>query len=137
MRSKWLSGWDCEKVRYAGRLARHRKKEEDMIGSIADTLNVSTTVVWALFAVVAVQLVVQIWALVDLARRQRVRFDKKWVWALVIIIGGNSFLGPIIYAAGGRSAPGVTGVEGGSTVPTNGERTRRAVNTLYGEGEER
>ncbi len=109
-----------------------------MTETIADALGVSTTVVWGLFVLIAVQLAVQIWALVDLARRPRVRFERKWIWALVIIIGGNSFLGPIIYAAVGRSVPGeVAAVEAGEGAASNGERTRRAVDTLYGGSEGR
>lgn len=35
----------------------------------------------------------------DLARRERVRGGKKWVWALVMLI---SFVGPVLYFAMGR-----------------------------------
>jgi hypothetical protein len=36
---------------------------------------------------------------VDLARRERVRGGKKWVWALVMLI---SLIGPVIYFVMGR-----------------------------------
>ena len=36
---------------------------------------------------------------VDLARRERVRGGKKWVWALVMLI---SIIGPVIYFVIGR-----------------------------------
>lgn len=108
-----------------------------MIDSITDALNISAAAVWGLFGLLVLQLVVQVWALVDLARRPRVRFDKKWLWALIIIFGGNSFIGPIVYAAVGRYAPGEAAVEGGISAPADEERTRRAVDTLYGGDEPR
>jgi hypothetical protein len=108
-----------------------------MTESIAEALNVSTSVVWGLAGLVVLQLAVQVWALVDLVRRPRVRFDRKWLWALIIIFGGNSFIGPIVYAAVGRSAPGENVEEGGISAPADGERTRRAVDTLYGGDEPR
>ena len=103
-----------------------------MLESLADLLDVSTTVVQALLALVLFQLAVPIWALVDLARRRRVRFDKKWIWALIIIFLGNSFIGPIVYAAVGRNVPQESAAETGSPASDN-ERTRRAVDALYGE----
>lgn len=106
-----------------------------MIEAIAEVLEVSTTVVWGLAGLLAVQLAVMVWALIDLARRRRVRFDKKWVWAVVIVGLSNSFLGPILYAALGRNVPQETFSDDSHSPATNGERTRRAVDTLYGEGE--
>ena len=108
-----------------------------MIENIAELLEVSTTVVWGLIGLLLVQLAVQVWALVDLARRRRVRFDMKWVWVLVIIVLGNSFLGPILYAAIGRNVPQEAGPEDASATMTNGGRTRRAVDALYGGDESR
>jgi hypothetical protein len=118
-------------------VSRNTTKEKEMIESIANALNVSTSVTWAIIGLLAVQLGVQVWALVDLARRPRVRFEKKWIWALIIILGGNSFIGPIIYAAVGRSVPGEVAVDGGIDAATDDERTRRAVDTLYGGGGDR
>lgn len=108
-----------------------------MIERIAEFLEVSTSVVWALAALVALQLAVQIWALVDLARRPAVRFDAKWAWALLIIVFGSSFLGPILYAAIGRTVPQPADAVPGSAPMATGDRTRRAVDTLYGEDEGR
>ena len=108
-----------------------------MIESIAEALEVSTAVVWGLGGLLALQLLVTVIALVDLARRPRVRFEKKWLWALIIIVLGNSFLGPILYVAIGRNVPEEVDVTAPPAGASTGERTRRAVDTLYGEGESR
>ncbi len=108
-----------------------------MIETIATELGVGTGVVWGLFGLLVVQLLVTVWALVDLARRPRVRFDKKWVWAVVIIFLGNSFIGPLLYLAIGRTVPEEVDVTTGPAAGSNGDRTRRAVDTLYGGGEDR
>jgi len=105
-----------------------------MIEVIAEALSISTTAVGWLLAVIAVQLFVQIWALVDLVRRPRVRYGKKWIWALVIILLGNSFIGPIVYVALGRNVPEQIDIgAAGGTGATDSERTRRAVEALYGD----
>ncbi|MBE3577671.1 MAG: PLDc_N domain-containing protein [Limnochordales bacterium] len=52
---------------------------------------------WPLFAL---QLVLTIWALVDLARRKSVRYLPKAAWTLIILF--VSTIGPIIYLAAGR-----------------------------------
>lgn len=75
------------------------------------------------------------WALIDLARRPRVRYAKKWVWALVIIVFGNSFIGPLIYAVIGRQ-PGEPDEAEHSVAPASEDRTARAVATLYGDAAE-
>jgi hypothetical protein len=108
-----------------------------MIDTIAQALEVSASVVWGLLGLLVVQIVVQVWALVDLARRPNVRFDRKWIWALIIIVFGNSFIGPIIYAAVGRTAPGEGSASEVATVRTDEDRTRRAVDSLYGGDEPR
>jgi hypothetical protein len=103
-----------------------------MFESIADALSVSLAVVYALLGLLVVQVAVQVWALVDLARRRRVRFEKKWVWAVIIIFLGNTFIGPIIYAAFGRSVPQEVVEEDRTAPATDRDRTTRAVDTLYG-----
>ncbi len=108
-----------------------------MIETIAANLDVSTRAVWGLAGLLAVQLLITVWALIDLAGRPRVRFDKKWIWALIIIFLGNSFIGPILYVAIGRNVPEDVDVKTGVKGATNDERTRRAVDTLYGEGDGR
>lgn len=108
-----------------------------MIETMAQALEVSASVVWGLLGLVAVQLAVQVWALVDLARRPSVRFERKWIWALVIIFLGNSFIGPIVYAAVGRTAPSEGSVGEAAAAQTDEARTRRAVDSLYGSDEPR
>lgn len=49
--------------------------------------------------IVLLQLGLQIWALVDLAKRDNVN-GPKWVWALIIVLG--EFLGAIIYFIVGK-----------------------------------
>ena len=84
----------------------------------------------ALALLVVVQLVLQIVALVSLAREPSARVSlggRKWLWALVIIVG--ELVGPIAYLVAGR-LPAV------SDVPTTraDDRGRRAnaVEVLYG-----
>ena len=52
-----------------------------------------------LIPLVVLQLGLQIWALVDLARREAT-IGPKWLWAVIIIIG--ELLGPVIYFIAGR-----------------------------------
>ena len=68
----------------------------------------------AIVVLVALQLLLQIAALFDLARRDLVRFGRKWVWALVILLGGLP--GVIAYFAFGilwyqPAEPAATGAE--------------------------
>ncbi|HET9513879.1 MAG TPA: PLD nuclease N-terminal domain-containing protein [Gemmatimonadales bacterium] len=53
----------------------------------------------AIVVLVALQLLLQIAALFDLARRDQVRYGRKWIWVLVIILG--NLLGVIAYFAFG------------------------------------
>jgi DMSO reductase anchor subunit len=52
-----------------------------------------------LVPILAIQLGLMIFALVDLIRRERTR-GPKWVWALIIVFG--ELIGPIIYFVLGR-----------------------------------
>ena len=52
-----------------------------------------------LIPLVVLQLGLQIWALVDLARREATN-GPKWLWAVIIILG--ELLGPVIYFIAGR-----------------------------------
>jgi hypothetical protein len=49
--------------------------------------------------IVLIQLSLQIYALVDLARQPKVR-GPKWVWIIIIILG--EFIGAIVYLVLGR-----------------------------------
>jgi hypothetical protein len=43
-----------------------------------------------------------VWALVDLAKRERVKGGSKIIWVLVVVL--FEFIGPILYLAWGREA---------------------------------
>lgn len=101
-----------------------------MIDSLAAELGVSNGVVWGLLAFSLVAMAIQVWALVDLARRNQVMGGRKWVWALVILLLNNA-LGAILYFAIGRRVPEPI-VEQDQPHTTAGDRTRRAVDALYG-----
>ena len=100
-----------------------------MLDRFAQLLGVSTTVAAVVLALVVVQLVTQIYALTDLARRDAVR-GKKWVWALVIAAG--NLPGAIAYLAAGRTTPAVdVGSAGSGASVAGGEAARRALDVLY------
>lgn len=48
-----------------------------------------------LWPLLALQFGLQIIALVNLSKRNKVRFDNKWIWVLIIVFG--NLLGPIAY----------------------------------------
>lgn len=47
--------------------------------------------------IAVLQFTLAVSALVSLYKRNRVRFDNKWIWVAIILLGG--VLGPIIYFA--------------------------------------
>jgi Phospholipase_D-nuclease N-terminal len=49
---------------------------------------------------VILQLILMIVALVDLSKREKVRWLPKWLWAIIIILG--ELIGPIVYLVAGR-----------------------------------
>ncbi|HBY66008.1 MAG TPA: negative regulator of sigma-Y activity [Acholeplasmataceae bacterium] len=51
-------------------------------------------VIWPLLVL---QFVMQVIALVNLYKREKVRFDNKWIWVAIIIL--FNILGPILYFA--------------------------------------
>jgi hypothetical protein len=85
----------------------------------------------ALLVILALQVSLQVFALVDLARRPAVRGGRKWVWAVVII--AVSLLGAILYLAIGRTPDAVEHEPEG---PDDIARTtsRDALDRLYGSG---
>ena len=99
-----------------------------MLDRFARLLHVSTTVTAIILLVAAVQLATQVYALVDLARRDEVFGGKKWAWALIIVLG--NLMGAIGYLVGGRLLPPVD--VSGSASTAGGEASRRAVDSLYG-----
>jgi len=83
-----------------------------------------------------VQLVLFIWALIDLVRRSQPTLLPRWAWLVIIIF--FELLGPILYLALGRGEPPVTDTAppGGGVIGSADEldedRTQRAVDMLYG-----
>ena len=104
-----------------------------MLDWLARRMEVSTTVAALLVVLIVVQLATQIYALADLARRDRVRGDKKWVWVLIIAFG--NLVGAIAYLAVGRNAPPPAS-DGGATA-AGSDAARRAVDALYGPPDQR
>lgn len=75
-----------------------------------------------------VQVVLQVYGLVDLSRRANVLGGRKWLW-VIIIIGGN-LLGAIVYLALGRVA--ADPFAGSDADRAGGEQaTHRAIDRLY------
>lgn len=105
-----------------------------MLDRFARLLHVSTTVTAIILLVLAVQLATQVYALVDLARRDEVFGGRKWAWALIIVVG--NLIGAIGYLVAGRPAPAVD-VSGSGASTAGGEAARRAVDALYGPRDER
>jgi drug/metabolite transporter (DMT)-like permease len=103
-----------------------------MFESMADQLDLPVGVVIGLVVLVVIQLILQIAALIDLARRERVAFDRKWIWVLIIIFV-SSGIGAILYFAVGRQSPPATEPAPVTTdEPETHDRARRAVDLLYG-----
>ncbi|HVP10096.1 MAG TPA: PLD nuclease N-terminal domain-containing protein [Phycisphaerae bacterium] len=83
----------------------------------------------ALGLLACLQLVLQVLALVDLVRREREPQPAKWVWCIIVILGG--LIGAIVYwAVGRRTAPT-------AHIPLRSEeagaRSNRAMDLLYGQ----
>ncbi len=53
-----------------------------------------------LIPILLLQIGLQIYALVDLYRQSKVRWDNKWIWVAIIIL--LEILGPIVYFFLGR-----------------------------------
>lgn len=84
---------------------------------------------WALIAFQVAVLAAQIWAVVDLYKREQVLWDRKWVWLLAILFL-NSGLGVLLYALFGRVRAAV------EVEPENGGGDRMsavesAIDSLY------
>ena len=89
-----------------------------MLDWLAGRLHVSPTIAGLVLGLIVVQLALQLYALADLARRDRVRGDRKWAWALAIAFG--NLVGAIVYLAVGRAPAEVdipAGASGASTAP--------------------
>ena len=100
-----------------------------MLERLAQLLEVSTTVAALMIGLIVVQVATQVYALVDLARRDAVRGGRKWPWALVIALG--NLPGAIAYLVAGRSIPEETAPSSSGASTAGGEAARRAVDVLY------
>jgi len=97
--------------------------------AISDALaSLPPTVRILLFVALGVQLAVQIYSLVDLARRSRVPGGRKWVWALVIVAG--NLLGALIYLVIGRREVLTEASQVGEL-----DARERALDRLYGKSD--
>ncbi len=65
----------------------------------AETLSTGELILY-LLPVIIIQFSLMIFALIDLARREKVRTGNKVLWALIILL--LNLIGPIIYLAWGR-----------------------------------
>ena len=102
-----------------------------MLDRLAQMLGVSTGVAAIVLGLIVLQVATQVYALVDLVRRDAVRGDRKWVWALVILL--CNLPGSIAYLAAGRVPPTVDVPRSGSGASTaGGDAAQRAVDSLYG-----
>jgi hypothetical protein len=82
----------------------------------------------ALLGLLVVQLALQVYGLLDLAKRRAVPGGRKWVWALVIVAG--NLVGAVIYLALGRSAPPLDQAADRGAGDQNARE--RAIDRLYG-----
>jgi len=105
-----------------------------MLDQVAQAMGVSTTLAAVLIVLIVVQVALQVFALVDLARRDVVQGGRKWVWALVIVFG--NLLGAIVYLAVGRKSESDM-LRGSGASTAGGDAARRAVDELYGPRDQR
>lgn len=98
--------------------------------------DIPTWLQMALVALAAVQLVVEIYAIVVLLRTpdERLVFGKKWPWIVIILF--VNMIGAIVFLAAGRKPlPAVdplVAVNLPTAPPPSTERTSRAADVLYG-----
>jgi len=86
----------------------------------------------ALLVLAAIQIPLQVYCLIDLARRTRVPGGRKWVWALVIVAG--NLIGAIVYVAMMRGADRALPVGDERAAGSAGTVAReRALDRLYGD----
>ncbi|MCC6792812.1 MAG: PLDc_N domain-containing protein [Thermomicrobiales bacterium] len=84
-----------------------------------------------LLALIVVQVVIQIFSLIDLARRPAGAVKgNKWLWAAVILAG--NLTGAIVYLAVARRPQMVAIDPGAGGDEPDQDRVRRAADLLYG-----
>jgi len=57
-----------------------------------------------LIPLLLIQLTLQIYSIIDLIKREKVRFDNKLLWGAIIIL--FNVIGPVVYLVFGRSEKG-------------------------------
>jgi hypothetical protein len=62
----------------------------------------NSLIVAVVIPLLLIQVGLIVWALVDLAKRERVKGGSKIIWVLVVVL--FEFIGPILYLAWGREA---------------------------------
>lgn len=88
-----------------------------------------------LIVLVVVQIGLELFALVKLFRTpdDRLVFDKKWPWVLIILF--VNMVGAIIFLAAGRKPAAAKDPLAAGTQPAPGDRAARAADVLYGQRE--
>ena len=104
-------------------------------GIVSGAVRLPTPAIVVAAVLGAVELVLFIWALVDLIRRPRTTLLPRWAWLVLMIV--FELLGPIFYLALGRGGPPhaadpLLPADGMGGVELNESRTQRAVDMLYG-----
>ncbi|HEY3318781.1 MAG TPA: PLD nuclease N-terminal domain-containing protein [Coriobacteriia bacterium] len=97
---------------------------------VTDLSDLPPAALAAIGALVLVQVSLQVWGLIDLARRKRVLGGRKWVWLLVILFG--EIVGVIVYLAVGRSVPPDAQDPLAAAPTDDADRAQRAADLLYG-----
>ena len=100
-----------------------------MLDKLAHLLGVSPFVGACIVVLGVVQISLQVYALIDLARRDEVEGGRKWVWVVAVLVGG--LLGTIAYLAVGRPPAKVDTPRAGGTSTSGDEAAQRAVDVLY------
>jgi len=109
-----------------------------MILSTADGLGISGAVLALIVVAGLLQVSLQVAALVSLHRAPTVVFGNKWVWVAIIVLG--SLMGALVYfIIGRRPEPAKEPVagDGAARGAAAEERSRSAVDLLYGDREKR
>ncbi len=99
---------------------------------LGELSNLSPVLLAAIALVVVAQLSLQIYSLIDLARRpaSTLTWDKKWAWVLIIVFG--ELVGAIVYLVAGRKPPSATDPLRGTEGKDVSNRAAKAADTLYG-----
>lgn len=96
-----------------------------------DLTSLPTAALVALVVAIVVQLALQITALIRLYRtpRDRIVFDRKWPWALIILL--VNMVGAIVFLVAGRRPAAVD--DTAAAQGTEDHSVKRTVQSLYGE----